>query len=369
MVCVCAKMVVVDVCRCSEFLRTHACHHRWRIYVTYYFITEMEFLTARLFTLLLPSAMLGFTRLRLAVEGLTQFTDYLSQHHSHEYLALMAYSSKCELIIPFTKRHEDVREGLKGEEVYDRGDLRGALETVVDIVVHEWGAFVPCQIVVVTDGLPTLQCLQSTTVSPPVAFHFPVQVHVVVMATREELQVGRHGLDPIRHLCSITGLTENCIVLPDKVLCKESVSTLFTSLAEQHFAPHRCLLKCGHLQSSVALSPSPTSHCSNLDFSFGDQSNVFPKLRGLDGQFPSELVVCGFLNMADVVAPPILTRHLVLDVDVMEPHGGVPGGEGGGVQETQGPLQEPSFRVLLHGSLKFQSMVALVKLRFVCEHL
>lgn len=319
----------------------------------------------RSFPLLLPFALLGLTRLRLAVEGLSQFTDHLSHHHSHEYLALMAYSSKCELIIPFTKRHEDVREGLKGEEVYDRGDLRGALETAVDIVVHDWGAFVPCQIVVVTDGLPTLQCMQSTAVTPPVAFHFPVQVHVVVMATREELQVFHHGPDPIQLLCSTTGLTEDSIIFPDNVLSKESISSLFTSFAEQHFAPHRCILRCGHLHSSVGLSPSPTSHCSNLDFSLGDPARTFPKLRGMDGQFPSELVVCGFLNMADIVAPPVLTRHLVLDVDIMEPHREVPAGEGGGVQDAQGPLQEPSFRVLLHGSLKFQSMVALVKLRFV----
>lgn len=313
--------------------------------------------------------MLGLTRLQLAVEGLTQFTDHLSQHHPHEYLALMAYSSKCELIIPFTKRQEDVKEGLKGEEVYDRGDLRGALETVVDIVAHEWGAFVPCQIVVVTDGLPNLQCQQNTPVAHPVAFHFPVQVHVVVMATREELQVGHHGPNPIQQLCCITGVTEDHIIFPANVLCKESVTTLFTSLAEQHFASHRCTLRCGHLHSSVALSPSPTAHCSNLDFSLGDPAHTFPKLRGLDGQFPSELVVCGFLNMSDIIAPPVLTRHLVLDVDLMETHRGVPGGEEGGVQEPQGPSQEPSFRVLLHGSLKFQSMVALVKLRFVCERM
>ena len=269
------------------------------------------------------------------------------------------YSSKCDVVVPFTKNHEEIKRALTGEEVYDRSDLENALETAIEVIANEWGAFIPCQIVVVTDGLADLQWMR--TKPSAVNFHFPVQVHVVVMATKEELMVSS-ATDPLQYLCSVLGITEDHILFPSNSQSFESIIAVFVELAEKCFVPYCGTLKCGHLFSKVSLVPSPYSHYSNVDICTGKNGGKFAALKGLDHSMPSTLEVCGFIETSSIYAPPTLSRHLVLDVPSGEPPSSTTA-TGSSEAESKDQSQIPSFRVLLHGSLKVQSMVAVVRLR------
>jgi hypothetical protein len=301
----------------------------------------------------------GPTKLSLALNGLNKFCDYISKNLPHEFLALLAYSSKCEVVVPFTKNHEDIKQALIGEEVFDKSDLQNALETVVEVVANEWGAFVPCQVVIVTDGLPGLQLLHTQPL--PASFHFPMQAHVVVMATKEELKV-LSATDPLSHLCTVLGVNEEYILFPSNSQSVDSTNATFMELAEKYFLPYCGTLKCGHLESKVSLVPSPYSHKSNVGICTSRNGGKFAPLKGLDHSLPSVLEVCGFVETSNIYAPPTLSRHLVLDVPVGEtPHTEVANGNTDSDLKDQSQI--PSFRVLLHGSLKVQSMVAVVRLR------
>ena len=79
-----------------------------------------------------------------------------------------------------------------------------------------------------------------------------------------------------------------------------------------------------------------------------------PKNRNLlvkeqDQPFPKEVKICGFLDANYLANPPCLTRHLV-----------IPTGSGyGGTDTSNSDGKEPSFCVLLHGSLKVEKWLLL----------
>ena len=282
--------------------------------------------------------------------------DHISTHTPHEYVALVKFSSKSDLAVPFTKQHHQIKEALVGDEVYDRSDLREALEYTVDAITQEWGMFIPCHIVIVTDGIPSLQSSQNGR--KQVNILFPCQIQVVVIAPREEITQSR--AKPFQWISQFLKIPQDALLIPSSPLREESIQKLFLKLAQDHFAPYKGVLRCGHLSSAVSLTPSPNSQYSNVDITVGGGIK-FPRLKGFTQEFPTTLEVCGFLGMAEIQSPPVLVRHLVLDT---ESTGSQETTDTDGVPvERQDRGNIPSFRVLLHACLKFEGMVALVCLR------
>ena len=310
----------------------------------------------------------GQTRHELACRGLEWFFDHLAESFPLEYTCLLSFSASCDVLHPFTRNYAQLKDTLKELPVLDRTNLHNALAAITDIVIGEWGPFAPCQAVVVTDGSPGVVHQDSVAKRQlSLNFPFPLQLHVVCVATREEL-LQPQWASKMDRLCDTVGLPQSDIFVPSSPLGIETVLTSFQQLGRAHFTPCTLSLKCGHLQSRISLVPSPTMYRSKFDI--GITSDIrYPRLDSClkNASYPEEIVICGFLDASCVPAPPLYARHFVLDPMVapepaartLSPNVAQNGKKPAEVVDAS---QKPSFRVLLHGSLKMESKVALIKL-------
>ena len=94
------------------------------------------------------------TRHDLACRGLEWFLRYMKTTFPLEYTSLLSFSSQCDVMVPFTREYERLIEALGKITVLDRTELLSGLLGLVEVMVFEWGAFAPCQAVLVTDGMP-----------------------------------------------------------------------------------------------------------------------------------------------------------------------------------------------------------------------
>lgn len=305
------------------------------------------------------------TRHSLACAGLEWFFDYLAQCFPLEYTSLLTFSSVCDTAVPFTRDFAQLKEKLSEVTVLDRTDIHNALVVTIETVIAEWGAFAPCQTILVTDGSPGVK--HQDKKQQALCVPFPCQLHVVCVASREEL-LQPSWASKMEKLCSVTGVMQSEVFLPSGHLGVDSVQTVFKQLARAHYRPYTGILRCGHLQSRICLTPSPDMYKSRFDLAVSLE-HKFPKLEeAFDSvPYPWELSVCGFLDASCLCSPPVYARHFVLDPEVEErtkagkllSSGGRKGSESAASSEEG---QKPSFRVLLHGSLRCESKVAIVKL-------
>lgn len=314
------------------------------------------------------------TRHGLACKGLEWFFEYLNKSFPYEYTSLHTFSSGCEILSAFTRDYKELKSKLVDIPFYDRTDLHEALVAVVAAVVAEWGAFAPCQIVLVTDGSPGVRHQDSPHRRPVLSIPFSCQLSVVCVSTRDEI-IESH----MQRLCETADITPSEVFVPAGPLNTESIKGAFKEVAKACFLPFVSVLKCGHLQSKVGLAPSPTMIRAKYDIVISSE-HKFPKLDESLGNvpFPNKMDICGFLDNTAIPAPPHYSRHFVLDpevddklleqdptVSVLSPTLSSNGEDVKpvvmGSQATE-EAQKPSFRVLLHGSLKCESKSALVKL-------
>lgn len=306
------------------------------------------------------------TRHSLACKGLEWFFDYLAKSFPCEYTSLHAFSSGCETLVGFTRDYKNLKSKLTNIAFFDRTDLHSAIAAVVEVVVAEWGAFAPCQLVVVTDGSPGVRHQDSAHRKQVLSMPFSCQLSMVCVATREELVRSTFTKSNMERLCETAGITPADVFVPGDALTTESVKGTFRELAKACFSPFVSVLKCGHLRSRVSLSPSPSMYKANNDIAVNAEhrfGRLDASLRGL--QFPREIDVCGFLDNASIPAPPHYSRHFVLDPEALEKRDAeqtVLSPTATEPAASSDETQRPSFRVLLHGGLKCESKTALVKL-------
>ena len=338
------------------------------------------------------------TRHDLACRGLEWFLRYMKTTFPLEYTSLLSFSSQCDVMVPFTREYERLIEALGKITVLDRTELLSGLLGLVEVMVFEWGAFAPCQAVLVTDGMPGVRHQDESHKRSRLNMVFPCQLHVVCVSTRHELSLpASNGQTRLQQLCQTSGIPETNVFLPPAPLSIESVLSTFRQLAKTHFQPFHGTLKCGQLRSRISLVPSPSMHKATFSIQVAPDQQ-FPRLEeGLRGQkYPNEISVCGFLDISSLSTPPFYARHFVLDPNEPQsgsssgsdrsetvttpsilspktptpsggPGGGGGGGGGDGSEKKTEDSQKPSFRVLLHGSLKCESKNALVKLGTVSE--
>ena len=130
---------------------------------------------------------LGQTRHSLACRGLECFFDYMGLHFPLEYTCMLSFSSVCDVVVPFTRNYGQLKEKLGDIVVLDRTDLHTALVAMVEVMIAEWGVFAPCQAVLITDGSPGVKHQDSVHRRPSLNIPFPCQLHVLCIATRDEL--------------------------------------------------------------------------------------------------------------------------------------------------------------------------------------
>lgn len=306
------------------------------------------------------------TRLEAAKLGLKSFLSYLEHIFPLEQVALMTFSSDCTMVVPFTRDHLELKESLEQVTVADKTDICNALKVAIETIVREWGVFNPVQVVLVTDGVLDIDNKQSFKLCIP----FPCKLHIMLMATSEESNVSQDRMDK---LCQLTNKVTADLIFPlnsNGMLAVNAVRQMFLDLCLAHYQPVTSTLKCGHLKSEISFSPSPLMIQSLSDIAT-DPQHQFRNPYTIK-EFPSEISICGFLDLHSLSAPSVYSKHFIIDAD--------PDSNKANdlVQlilddcpieiEKRPEMDRPSFRVLLHGSLKCESKVAVVQLRFIYIH-
>lgn len=362
----------------------------------------------------------------LANQGISTLLDYLSENAKLEYTSFMLFSSLWELRVPFTRDVQSIKSELGNLETFDKTNIINALNGALSLKLHDWTQNGPVNIILVTDGQMT-DFHDATTDSHPKggksqndedfsdisldsiqdSFDFPCKLQVVCIASPNEpslryatpfykkliATVDRTTRDSTRSLVnpSLDHAPSSGIWLPNcgnfKNLTKESVLDMFRSLAELHYKPFNTTLTCGNISSLVMLYPKPNSeHIDDLSVIQNSQHR-----SGKSYKFGNEITIYGFLPVAEVASPPVLSRHIVIpllsskynetvkaeQILSQDPNAYdkvlTPGSSSSQnctptttPSKTQEPSddddKQPSFCVLLHNSLKSETMVAICQL-------
>ncbi|KAM6246380.1 integrator complex subunit 14 isoform 2-T2 [Spheniscus humboldti] len=268
-----------------------------------------------------------YQRKHLAVHGLTMLFEHMATNYKLEFTALVVFSSLWELMVPFTRDYNTlqvvlVTDGCLG---IGRGSLRHSLAT------HNQ---------------------RSESNRFPLPFPFPSKLYVMCMANLEELQ-STDSLDCLERLIDLNN-GEGQIFTIDGPLCLKNVQSMFGKLIDLAYTPFHAVLKCGHLTSDVQVFPRPEP------FIIDEEIDPIPKAINTD------LEIVGFVDIADISSPPVLSRHLVLPIALNREGDEVGPGITDDTEDENSANQIagkiPNFCVLLHGSLKVEGMVAVVQL-------
>ncbi|XP_045892371.1 integrator complex subunit 14 isoform X2 [Micropterus dolomieu] len=303
-----------------------------------------------------------FQRKNLAVHGLNMLFEHMASNYRLEFTSLMAFSSLWELLVPFTRDYNALQEALSNLEDYDKTCVESALNGVSNVVQQEWGSACPCQVVLVTDGSlgigkgslrHSLQTLKQRGDDKkfPLPFPFPTKLFILCVANAEELQM-TDAMDNLEELLRLSG-GDGQIFTTEGPLCMKSVQAMFGRLIDHAYSPFHAVLHCGNLSSDVQVFPRPEPVVMDEE--------VEPMPRTVS----TDLEIVGFIEIADISSPPVISRHLVLPIAVNKVDE-VGAGAADELEEEPSASQmagkSPNFCVLLHGSLKVEGMVALVQL-------
>uniref|UniRef100_A0A8C7ZPB9 Integrator complex subunit 14 n=1 Tax=Oryzias sinensis TaxID=183150 RepID=A0A8C7ZPB9_9TELE len=254
-----------------------------------------------------------FQRKNLAVHGLNMLFEHMASNYRLEFTALMAFSSLWELLVPFTRDYNALQEALSSLEDYDKTCIEAALNGVNNVVQQEWGSGCPCQVVLVTDGSlgigkgslrHSLQTLKHRGEDKkfPLPFPFPTKLYILCIANSEELQM-TDAMDNLEHLLCLSG-GDGQIFTMEGPLCMKSVQTMFGRLIDHAYSPFHAVLHCGNLSSDVQVFPRPEPMVVDEE--------VEPMPRAVS----TDLEIVGFIEIADISSPPVISRHLVLPIAV-----------------------------------------------------
>ncbi|XP_059151327.1 integrator complex subunit 14-like [Physella acuta] len=306
-----------------------------------------------------------YQRRHLAIHGINIFLDYLTANYKLEFVSLVAFSYLYEQLSTFTRDYNSVRTALNRVEAFSKTCIETALNGIRNVISDEWN-HTPCQVLLITDGsigvgtgslkrsLETINLRQSVEEKFPLPFSFPCKLHIVCIGNPNEPDV-RSALPYYQKLIDI-GQQGGELFTIDGPISFKSVEDVFNRLAEKYYNPFCGTLTCGHFNCAINLFPKPEPFDRQLD----DGKMTFT--------VSDKLEIIGFIEIKDIGSPPTVARHLVLPRSTKE-KGDTKDKEGkSGKTEDDDDSQDdgkiPSFTVLLHGSLRVESMVAVTR---VCD--
>jgi len=285
--------------------------------------------------------------LQVAVQGVQVLLDQLEVHCRLEHLALLQYSSLCQLVAPFTREMDLVRAKLSSLACQDRSSLEVGLQGVVSMVLEEWGTCTPVTLIIVTDGslgygtysLDNLASAGPTEMRLPLPF--PCSMSVICLADKSLNSDLKRTRVAYESLFSRLGVEsdQSSFHMVEGSLSRKSAEALFREVAALH-----CTKWCGRLElgpdmaTQVQLCPPPKNFSRQKDFTV------------VRRELSDCLLVRGFLALSDISSPPVYSRHLILPA---------------GSLKDKSPEEEsktPNLCVFLHGALKVENMCALVEI-------
>lgn len=315
----------------------------------------------------------------VAVTGLLSFLDHISNQCKLEFTSLMLFSSLWEKSLGFTRDYESVKgKLLEIDSFFDKTNIVNALEGVKETVLEEWGqtTSVPMNVILVTDGCAGMDSIQTDPCEPiklP-SMPFPCKLHVVCLAPSNDAILSSSLPFYKRLITSVAEGTKTKSDPDSQVWIPEGtslsilgVNKIFTQIANQEYQTWKGRLHCGQLSCPVSLFPPIEPRVQVTDFS---------TVRCEANQ---DIRIIGFMDIAEVASPPVLSRHLMLPVAMnrdqfLSTQPSVFNLEGSTIPlpDTGFDLEsdesgseegkQASLCVLLHGALKVEGMIALCRL-------
>ncbi|XP_065672725.1 integrator complex subunit 14 [Hydra vulgaris] len=296
----------------------------------------------------------------IAQSNLLYFFDQLSSRCKLEHSSLVVFSSLYEVLVKFTRDYEALKTACLSITTYDKTKIETALFGIEDLVTEEWGSFVPINLIFITDGqcgigecslqesLKTINQKQKD-VHFPIPFSFPCNLSIICLASHNELRATKKYFEQLITM----NYEKGELIIPDS-LTESNVQKCFNRLLSLHYNKYEGTLKCGHFESQVTLSPPPS-----FQNTFTQIVNLY---RHPDDEAPianlklgAVLNIIGFLDLQSFSNPAYMSRHLVVPIQNEN-------NQNNAGKNKDSISFQPSFSVLLHGSLKMEKMGAVVKL-------
>ncbi|CAG5114553.1 unnamed protein product [Candidula unifasciata] len=254
----------------------------------------------------LPDVTEEYQRKHLANHGINAFLDYLSSFYKLEFVSLIAFSYLWEQLSAFTRDYSLIRAALNKVEAFSKTCIETALNGIKTVISDEWN-------------------------------HSSCQP----WCRGWVLDVGEQGGE---------------LFTLDGPISFKSVEDAFIRLAEKYYSPFCGTLSCGNFVCPVHLFPKPEPYIRQMDDGL-ETHTVTDKLE-----------IIGFIDIKDIGSPPTVARHLVLpkstkDRGAADKDKENKSGKSEEEDETLDEGKTPSFTVLLHGSLKVESMVAVTRVQ------
>lgn len=281
----------------------------------------------------------------LAIKGLSFLLDQIETNCRLEHVALLQFSSLCELTVPFTRDIDQVRSKLSTISCQDKSLLEVGLQAVAGLIMEEWGASVTVNLIIVTDGslghgphsLQNLVNVGPVELKTPLSF--PCAISVVCMADKTLNRELKKVKTVYETLFSKLGVpTElGSFHQIEGTLNLKTTEQVFKEVADVHYKQW-----CGRLQlgvdmdAKVQLCPPPKNFSKVRDFEV------------VKRELSDTLAVKGFLALSDISSPPVYSRHLVLPTNP-------------GKDSKDDDAKTPNLCVFLHGALKVENMCCVVE--------
>ncbi|CAH1737670.1 unnamed protein product [Aphis gossypii] len=271
----------------------------------------------------------SFTLLQLATHGVNVLLDYLAIHSKLEFVAVVTFSSTCDVLCSFTRDYDLIKAKITQLEFRTNTCYPPVIQTINYLVHSEWSNSVTCQVIMITDG----NCYEGLRKPDMTPFLFPGKLIVVPLDQVSSLYKNNYDSNKLPN-----GL--GYISSPELPLTPSSVAKAFEKIAKETYVPYSAMLRCGHLKSDVHLIPPPMSYTKAADFEI------------MTCCISSELNIIGFIESSKVECPATLSRHLVLPQRILDESS----------ETNEASAKTPSFCVLLHGALKVENMIAVCQL-------
>ena len=286
----------------------------------------------------------------LAKWGVDWLLSHLEKSYKMEQVALLSYSSQCDLVVNFTRDIPELRAKVTTIDNFDSTSIRAGLKGMNSYLLEQWGTAVPVHVIIVTDGvissgpssLKSLLASKRSLGDPdgifPVRFGGKLNIVCVNHPDDPSLQ---ETIPLLEQLIERTGLSGYVHVpevgRPGDALTRASVEKCFQTLIEKYYKTYEGTLQFGQdLSTPITLCPPPVKYREVKDFEV------------VEAAVEDVIEVKGFFTLADVASPATVSRHLILPS---------PKGELTPDEESR----NPNLCVLVHGALKTGNLCALVQ--------
>lgn len=267
----------------------------------------------------------------LALKGIQHLLDNLTASGKLEHVALVLYTTVCELKVDFTRDYDQIRQAIKKIDPLDKACLLTMLKTSVSLMAT-WGTQNLLQLVVFTDCGPGfgstsisnfLEGYAGKEAEPEYAWlkilatynlnFICLGVHADLYFTRG-VALHQQLLDaaalkgqlfmtkPVKNV-ETGDSTPGCSHKSE--LGRTALFELIERLCDCSYKSTEVTLKCGlyfRMEGQVLLWPPPMPY---------EQSALYvgdPTIRHID----QRIDVCGFLALSDIGSPATLSRHWVM---------------------------------------------------------